>query len=208
MTGIRSCNAATTGLATVVRMAQVSMSCPSGDRHASQTPAKRHDRSVLHVNVVGNLPGITLLPFIEPAGRQDAAPLPERLAKRRLVADRFGAGIDQAAGHLFCPERHQPPAQQVYPPRSVFILEHDGDLLGWHHLVARRKFRRYWQSEEFGDPFRRDVDDVASTHADSLSRLTLENLGAPQGEAEARRNWPNRALARSTYRVPAALSRH
>src|SRR5262249_21178644 len=90
------------------------------------------------------LPGLPLLPpFVEAAGRDEAAALAEGGAEGGPAGDRFGAGVEAPRAPLGCgcPRWHQPPLQQGNLSGVGLVLgeAHQGRRLAWGDVVAGRK---------------------------------------------------------------------
>src|ERR1035438_1661971 len=129
MTGIRSCSGTIVAFAARVMMVNDSivslgeassksvsaLSRDGGLIQRSHKPAKQNGSPLLSITRNGcRFP--SRLPFIKTVGRNQTAPMLERLTKRIAAGQRFRPRIDVRAADafIFRPGRNQPPAHEFH----------------------------------------------------------------------------------------------
>ena len=114
-------------------------------RHGPALPqaGERQQAAVAAADQIRLPDGARALPFIEPVGRNQAAPAAERGAERRFQRRRLGPRVDEAVGdgRIPGPARDEPPAQHRQPA-AVRLQAHGGNVLARRHVVAGRQFQR------------------------------------------------------------------
>jgi len=136
----------------------------------------------------GLLAPVDLLPLVEAGSRDQATPLLERVAERRLLGQCLAAGVDQAVADrpLPGPEGHQPPVNVSEFTATAVSKAHDRDLLRGRDVVARFEPRLLVDLEELGQDLARRRQQVAAAHPGS-------DLTARHGEVtESGRRGPTR----------------
>lgn len=122
-------------------------------------------RVVLAKEVIG-LPRLgTLLPLVEAARRDDAAPFVEGLAEGGFFCQRLGPCVNHPVAdlHVLRPVRYQPPVQQEQFS-LVFILADGGDLLGGGDVVAVLKVQPFGELEIVDQIRDREMVGEAAAH--------------------------------------------
>ena len=141
-------------------------------------------------------PSLELLPLVEPAGRNDAAPGLERLGERVAGAERLGPGVDHPVpdGRILGPGRHEAPAHLAQTAPLPVSRSSNG-----HDRLGRCQFPARWDAvedyvvdaEAIGQAGFVLVEGESATHRTQLGtpveRCSFESVSAPVSRTDSSR---------------------
>ena len=144
--------------------------------------------AVPHLHEVGVAGAADAPPFVEAVRGDEAPPLPEGLAERRLARDRLRARVDQAIPdrRVLGKRRHQPPAQEPGAADAVRLPADGHDVLGGRDVVAWGEVGRLGDAELLHPVlFRLQLEPAA--HPGLHRNRRHDRCTAPSGPHDGRR---------------------
>jgi hypothetical protein len=184
MTGMRSCNGASSAFASVVTIVKLLIALRAP--HVPQ-PGQCQQAPVGARDGIRLPPAARLLPFVETVHRHEAAAATERLAKGGLAVDPFGLGVEGRIADLrvLRPERHKPPTHDVETALlRRGVVEDDRQILRRRRVptggeVRGRRPRR--DGEDAPDLAEVGKERSAAAHAAEMARRTGRRNVDPLG---------------------------